>query len=78
MADNQLMRIANRIKDLREKNDMPIEWAAKALGVTIDELESYESGEADIPVGFLYMAAKKYGVELSTLLTGENPHEQGN
>lgn len=74
--DNQLMQIARRIKSLREKNDMEIEWAARALGITTDELEAYESGEADIPVGFLYMAAKKYGVELSTLLTGENPHEQ--
>ena len=74
--DSQLIKIAERIKTLREKNDMQIEWAAKALGITVDELEAYESGEADIPVGFLYMAAKKYGAELSTLLTGENPHEQ--
>jgi len=74
--DTQLMKIAERIKSLREKNEMEIEWAAKALGITVDELESYESGEADIPVGFLYMAAKKYGAELSTLLTGESPHAQ--
>jgi mannose-6-phosphate isomerase-like protein (cupin superfamily) len=68
--------IANRIRALRESNEMSPEWAARALGVTVDELLSYESGEEDIPVSFLYMAAKKYGVDLSTLLTGENPHDR--
>lgn len=68
--------IARRIRELRESNDMSPEWAARALGVTVDELRSYESGEEDIPVSFLYMAAKKYGVDLSTLLTGENPSDR--
>ncbi|HDQ45058.1 MAG TPA: cupin domain-containing protein [bacterium] len=71
----QVTRIAKRLRELRENNDLSPEWAVKALGVTLDELSSYESGEVDIPVSFLYMAAKKYGVELSTLLTGENPRE---
>lgn len=68
-------QIAQRIKTHRENNDMSPEWAAKALGVTTNELLSYESGEVDIPVSFLYMAAKKYDVELSALLTGVNPNE---
>lgn len=72
----QLGKIAKRLKNHRQENDMPIEWAAKALGVTVDELRSYETGEEDIPVSFLYMAAKKYGVELSTLLTGAQPIEK--
>ncbi len=72
----QLGAIAKRLKEHREQNDMPIEWAAKALGITVDELQSYETGEEDIPVSFLYMAAKKYGVELSTLLTGAQPTEK--
>jgi mannose-6-phosphate isomerase-like protein (cupin superfamily) len=71
----QVAQIAKRLRELRENNDLSPEWAAKALGVTLDELASYESGEVDIPVSFLYMAAKKYGVELSTLLTGESPKE---
>jgi len=76
MSDPQIRKIADRLKTFREENDMSVEWASKAIGVTADELESYESGEADIPVSFLYIAAQKYGVELSTLLTGEEPHEQ--
>lgn len=72
----QLGEIAKRLKSHRQLNEIPIEWAAKALGVTTDELRSYETGEEDIPVSFLYMAAKKYGVELSTLLTGAEPTEK--
>lgn len=72
----QLTQIAERLKKIREENDLDIQWAAIALGVTEDELRCYESGEADIPVSFLYMAAKKYGVELSTLLTGINPDQR--
>ena len=72
----QLVQIAKRLKDVRKGNDMDIEWAAKALGVSVDELRCYESGSEDIPVSFLYMAAKKYGVELSKLLTGESPTQK--
>ena len=71
----QLTQIAERLKKVREENDLDIQWAAIALGVSENELLSYESGEEDIPVSFLYMAAKKYGVELSTLLTGINPNQ---
>ena len=33
----------------------------------------YESGAVDIPVGFLYEVAHKFGIELAAILTGENP-----
>ena len=72
----QLLKIAERLKKLREENELTMEWAATALEITPHELEAYESGEEDIPVSFLYMAAKKYGVELSEVLTGEEPQEQ--
>jgi len=73
--DSQVTQIAARIKKIRRENELSSEWAAKAFNITVDELESYESGEVDIPVSFLYMAAKKYGVDLSMLLTGDAPHE---
>ncbi len=73
---DQLAQIARRLRDARKSNDMDIEWAAKALDVSVDELRCYESGGEDIPVSFLYMAAKKYGVELSKLLTGEAPTQK--
>jgi mannose-6-phosphate isomerase-like protein (cupin superfamily) len=72
----QLKQIARRLKKIREENELTLEWAAAALEVSPQELASYESGEEDIPVSFLYMAAKKYGVELSEVLTGEEPRDQ--
>jgi len=72
----RLQQIAARLKEARESNDMPLEWAAEALGVTAEELDHYESGEEDIPVSFLYVAAKKYNVELGELLTGNEPQQK--
>jgi len=69
----QLIQIAKRLKKVREENEMSLEWAAAALDSSPAELEAFESGEEEIPVSFLYMAAKKYGIDLSELLTGEEP-----
>ncbi|MBN2103970.1 cupin domain-containing protein [bacterium] len=69
----QLIQIAKRLKRIREENEMSLEWAAAALESSPAELQAFESGEEEIPVSFLYMAAKKYGVDLSELLTGEEP-----
>jgi mannose-6-phosphate isomerase-like protein (cupin superfamily) len=72
----QLIEIAGRLKKVREDNELTLEWAAAAFELSPGELKAYESGEEEIPVSFLYMAAKKYGVELSSLLTGEIPSRQ--
>jgi len=72
----QLIQIAKRLKQVREENEISIEWAAAAFELSPVELQAFESGEEEIPVSFLYMAAKKYGVELSELLTGEEPQQQ--
>ena len=65
--------LAARIKGLREINGVSVETLAKELGVSKDLLLAYESGETDIPVGILFKIAKRFGVELSSLLTGEEP-----
>jgi mannose-6-phosphate isomerase-like protein (cupin superfamily) len=69
----QIRLIAERIKGLRELYDTPIETLAAELGIDITVLQQYESGTVDIPVGFLHSVAQRYGVEFSTLLSGENP-----
>ncbi|NLW09437.1 MAG: helix-turn-helix domain-containing protein [Firmicutes bacterium] len=69
----ELKMLAARIKGLREINGVSVETLAKELGVSKDLLLAYESGETDIPVGILFKIAKRFGVELSSLLTGEEP-----
>lgn len=70
---NQVKQIAARLKDLREIAGLSEETLAAELGVTADIYREYESGDTDIPIGFLYEAANRFGVELTAILTGEGP-----
>lgn len=70
----QLKQIADRIKDLREIAGVSAETLAAQLNIPLDRYLSYEDGVSDIPVSVLYKVAAKFNVELTALLTGENPH----
>ncbi len=69
----ELQQVAARIRELREISNLSQTTLAHDLGLSVEEYEAYESGEADIPVGVLFQLAGRYGVELTALLTGENP-----
>jgi transcriptional regulator with XRE-family HTH domain len=71
--NEQIRQIAERIRWLRETAGLSAGSLAQELGVAAAMLSDYESGSADIPVSFLYQAAQRFGVELSSLLTGEEP-----
>lgn len=72
MSD-QIKQIAARIKDLRDIAGLSIEALAKDLGIPAEEYKEFESGDVDIPIGFLYELANKFHVELTAILTGEDP-----
>lgn len=72
MSD-QIRLIAARLKELREISGLSVESLAKELGISKDLYQTYESGGADIPVGFLYEIAGRFKVELTALLTGKEP-----
>lgn len=65
--------IANRIRSLREDNDLTIEDMAAATGRSAAEYAARESGEMDLTFTFVYKCAKKFGVDVVELLTGESP-----
>jgi transcriptional regulator with XRE-family HTH domain len=65
--------IANRIRSLREDNDLTIEDMAKATGRSPEEYAARESGDMDLTFTFVYKCAKKFGVDVVELLTGESP-----
>ena len=71
--NQQIRLIAERIKALREIEEISPERFACELNIGIDTLEKYESGETDIPVGFLYRVAHHFNMELSALLSGDEP-----
>ena len=72
-VQEELKMVAARMKGLREINGVSVETLAKELGITKSLLLDYESGEVDIPVGILFQVAQRFGVELSSLITGEEP-----
>ena len=65
--------IAARIRSLREDNEFTIEEMAKATGRSAQEYVARESGEMDLTFTFVYKCAKKLGVDVVELLTGESP-----
>ena len=69
----QLRQVAMRLKGLREVEDISKEALPREFGIPIEQYEQYESGEVDIPVSFLYNVAEKFGVELTAILSGDNP-----
>ncbi|MDL2289425.1 XRE family transcriptional regulator [Clostridia bacterium OttesenSCG-928-F22] len=72
MSDN-VRQIAQRIKELREiVGDTP-EQVARDLGLSLEKYLSYESGETDLSISFICEIANRFQVEVSTLMTGEDP-----
>ncbi len=72
MSDN-LKLIAQRIKELREINGLSIESLSKEFNIPIETFKKYESGDVDIPIGFLYQMANRFDVELTAIISGEEP-----
>ncbi|MFI3263937.1 MAG: XRE family transcriptional regulator [Rikenellaceae bacterium] len=66
--------IALRLRGLRDVLDLKISEVAEICCVTTEQYELYESGTTDIPVGMLYCISKRYNIEMSALLFGEEPH----
>jgi mannose-6-phosphate isomerase-like protein (cupin superfamily) len=72
--EKQILEIADRLKNLREKLEYSPEKAAQICDIPVADYLNYESGEADIPVGVLHRMARHFGFDITTLLTGEQPH----
>lgn len=69
----QIKQTAQRMKGLREIEGYTTRQIAEDLNISQELYESYESGEVDIPMSFLYEFANKFGVELTAIISGEDP-----
>jgi transcriptional regulator with XRE-family HTH domain len=69
----QIKQIAARIKEIREISAISAESMADKVGISNDLYLQYESGNTDIPIGFIYKIAHEFNMELSVLLGGNNP-----
>jgi transcriptional regulator with XRE-family HTH domain len=71
--DEQIKQIANRIKGLRDSLEITVDEMAERCNRTAGEILSYETGEIDIPMSFLFEVAQHYNINTSTLISGEEP-----
>lgn len=69
----QIRQIAERIRELRNISGLSLEKLAEEFQIPVETYREYESGNTDIPVSFLYEVANRFKVELTAILTGENP-----
>ena len=72
--NEQIKQIAERLKGLRDALELTEQELADVCSISKDEYLSYESGKKDIPVSILHCISQKYGVEMTSLLFGEDPH----
>lgn len=71
--DTKILEIAQRIKEMRLILEITEEEMAEVTGVSTEEYAEYEKGLWDFSFTFLYECARRFGVDIVELLTGENP-----
>lgn len=69
--------IAERLKGLREMEEISVEEMAEVAGVAVEDYLGYESGERDFSFTLLYKCATKLGVDFTEIVTGRSPTLSG-
>jgi transcriptional regulator with XRE-family HTH domain len=62
--------VAERIKKLREAQDMSLEQVARMTGIDTAKLRAYEQGEAVPPIGTVIQLSRVFGSKMEGLLHG--------
>ena len=71
--DEQIKQIAERLKGLRDALELEPAEVAKVCQLTTEEYLLLESGTVDISVSVLHRISQAYGLELTTLMFGDEP-----
>ncbi|WP_319541053.1 XRE family transcriptional regulator [uncultured Pseudodesulfovibrio sp.] len=70
----QYKEIAPRLVGLREGIGWTVAEMADLLGLPEDKVAAYESGTIEIPVGYMLDVSRLCRVDLTTLISGREPH----
>lgn len=70
---DQLQEMGERIRALREIEEITLEAMAEKCEVSLEDYISYEKGEKDFSFSFLYNAARVLGVDVVDLMSGDSP-----
>ncbi len=71
--NEEIKQIAERLKGLRDALEISVEDVAGACKISPEEYLALESGTVDISVSVLHNISQVYGVELTTLMFGDEP-----
>ena len=71
--NEEIRQIAERLKGLRDVLELTAEEVARTCRLTTDKYLELESGTVDISVSLLHRISRAYGVELTTLMFGDEP-----
>ena len=72
--NDDVLQVAQRIKELRELSGYTVEDIARITNIPLETYAEYESGNADLSISYLFELSRVYGVDMTTILTGEEPH----
>ena len=75
--DSKVTDTAQRLKGLREMEDITVSQMAAALGISEEVYAEYEDGKRDFSISFLHNCAKRLGVDVVDIITGESPKLSG-
>ncbi len=76
-ANNQLMDVALRIREMREIVGYSIPQMAELTELPQELYMQYEAGATDLPFTFMHKCAKIFGLELTELLEGHSAKLSG-
>ncbi|MCD7976584.1 MAG: XRE family transcriptional regulator [Tannerellaceae bacterium] len=71
--NEQIKQIAERLAGLRDVLEITPEEMAKVCHLTPEEYLRLETGTVDISVSTLHLISQTYGIELTTLMFGDEP-----
>lgn len=73
MSTDERQEIAARVRLLRETAGLTESQIAQIIGITVEEYRSYESGDDDFPISYLFKAANIFDTDLKDILEGSSP-----
>ncbi len=71
--ENYLKQMGCRIKEMRSVLEIPVSEMAALHGISEQDYLKHENGEVDASFTFLYRCAERFGVDISSLITGDSP-----
>lgn len=71
--DFKIKEMAGRIRELREIENLTVDYMAEKTGVTVEEYNNCEAGNNDLNFAFIYRCALALNVNVTDIIEGYSP-----